>query len=176
MATTATQLLDAIYKASQNEFFQANENRTILRGAWDSAWESRNRLFSASTLERIKQSSRQPVKIDVFQKKANGSGTARKCSGTGSASTARYTLSFQTLVEEFALSDLEYRDNDYSFQEALAFNIADRMRSLHERLDAAAVAYLEANATLGDGTIFNTFYNARQVPLSNYDLSNNRAA
>lgn len=176
MATTATQLLDAIAKAAQSDYFQANENRSISRGAWDAAWEGRNTLFSVGQLEAIKKSSRQPTKIDVFQKRANGTDTARACSGTGTQSTARYTLTYQTIVEKFSLSRLEFADNDFSYQEALAANLADRWRALHERLEAAAVAYLEANYTVGDGTIYDVYFNAHQVPLSNYDLSNNRAA
>lgn len=176
MATTLTQLQDAIYKASQNDYFQKNENRPEMLGMTEVALADINLLLPKNTLEAIKKSSRQPTKIDVWQKRANGSATARACSGTGGASTTRQTVTYTGFTEDFSISALEFADNDFGRAEAISFNLADRIRALDERIEAYLVSSVDTQVTEGSGTIFTNFNDAKQVPLDKWDLSNSRAA
>lgn len=173
---SATLLQDAIYKASQKDMFQKFETRGSNYGALDAAFAQRNLLLPNSTLENIRKASSQTEKINVFVKEANGSGTARKCSGTGDGATAQVPLVWATLEEEFEMSYLDMKQNQYTFDEIFQRRLEQRLLSMYSRLDAIQVAALEANYTAGLGTQFTKYNDASQVPLNDYDITTNRAA
>lgn len=171
-----TLLLDALYKANNSDVFQSFEIRPSVYGALDAAWKMRNDILPAATIEGMKKSSARLNKIDVFKKEAAGAGTARKCTGTGDGSTARVTLSWQTVMEEFSISKLDLAQNNYTFQEMFSKRFNEKLKNLAKRIDAIVVAMLEANYTAGNGDNFVTFNNAFQVPESEWNLAANLAS
>lgn len=176
MATTATLLQAAIYKATQSDMFQSNEVRASNYGAWEAAWGDRELLAGTSQLEAIKKSSVQTTTLDVFVKEAQGEGTARKCSPTGGQTTDTVDLTYATIFEEFSLSELEYLQNRFSKEDAMAHMLQQKLLSIDKRLDTAAVAFLESSYHKGDGSIYPNFNQAKQVPPSDYDIQTQRAA
>jgi hypothetical protein len=176
MAYTDTLLQDAIYKASKKDTFQSRELRPSLYGALDAAIAQNSLILPKSTIESIKKSSVQATKVDVIKKEAAGSGTARKCTGTGAGVSAQATLTWSTLVEEFAMSDLEMRQNQYSYDELFQIRFEQKLLNLYKRMDSAVIAALEANYSAGLGDSFTLFNDAFQVPLNQYDIATTRAA
>ncbi len=172
----ATVLQDAIYKTSQKDEFQQNENRLSAYGAFEIAISQVNMLLPQTTLENIKKSSLQPTKINVFAKEAYGGGTVRKCTGSGNGLTAQVTLSYATIAEEFGMSTLEIAQNQYNYAEIFASRIQNKLRSFYKRWEAAAVASLESLKSHGSGTAYHNYHYAKQVPDTDWDLSVNRAA
>lgn len=173
---SATALQDAIYKAKQSEMFQSWETRKSNYGALDAAIAQRNLLLPNSVIEDMKKASTQATKVDVFVKEAAGAGTARKCEGTGAGATASQTLSWTTIVEEFAISYLDLAANRYSWEEMFQRRLQEKLKALYVRIDEYVVAQLEAAYTAGDGTNFVKFNDASQVPADDYDLQTSRAA
>lgn len=176
MAYTDTLLQDAIYKASKKDTFQSRELRGSNYGALDAAVAQNSLILPKSTIESIKNSSVQATKVDVIKKEAQGAGTARKCAGTGSGVSARSTLTWSTIVEEFSMSYLEMAQNDYSYEELFQIRLEQKLINLYKRMDAAVVAALEANYSAGNGDSFTLFNDAFQVPLNQYDIATTRAA
>lgn len=176
MAYTATVLQDAIYKAAQTDKFQSAELRKSSYGALEAAMASTNLLLPKTELERIRQAATQTEKINTFVREADGIGTSRKCSGSGTGTSAQTTVSWTTLVEEFKISFAETQGNQYTYQEIFNNRFDQKLRSLYNRIDALVVAQLEASYSAGAGTYYTNFNNAKQVPLSDHDISNNRAA
>jgi len=178
MASTyvSTLLNSALYKASQKDGFQTFETRGSVYGALDAAWSQRNDLLPATTIETLKKSSVQVVNIDVFKKEDAGTGTARKCSGSGKGATARIPLTWSTIIEEFEMSDLDFAQNNFNKEEIFQNRFEQRMLSIYTRLDTAITAFLESNYTQGSGDNFTFYNNASQVPLDSWSLAANQAA
>lgn len=171
-----TILQDALVKASQEDAFQSFEARGSNYGALDAAVKGVSKMLTPRQLSNLKQSSAQATKIDLLVKEAEGSGTVRKCTGSGDGSSYRATLSWSTIAEEFSISELDMHQNNYSYEEMFAFRFRQKLLSIYSRLDSAVVAALEANYTAGNGTSFTFYNNASQVPLSNWDLNSGRSA
>lgn len=164
MALTATLLQDAILevRAINGLSFQENERRRSKYGALEAATEGVEKLVPRTTLQSIKEATSQATNIDVFAKEAEGTLAARKCSGTGGATTASVALTYQPFFEEFQLSSIEHEGNRAKMAETLAHMLSERFKSLHSRINAAGVAYLEANAVAGAGSFGTTVANAKQ--------------
>lgn len=173
---SATLLQDAIYKASKKDTFQSFETRGSVYGALDAAVAQTDLLLPKSTVESIRKASGQTEKVNVFKKESNGTGTVRKCTGSGAGATAQVTLSWSTLAEEFSMSELQMSANQYQYAEIFQARFEERLKSLYKRIDSAIIAALEAAYTVGAGDSFGTFNDAFQVPLSAYDMSSNRNA
>ena len=157
MAYTPTVLLDGLVSVAEVNGlkFQENETRRSKYGALEAYRAGTSLLIPTTRLEALKTSTERVTSIDTFVKEANGTGTARKCAGTGGGSTARTALTYATFVEEFSVSDLEHSNNLTSKQEAFNHLFNERIKSLHNRIDAAAVTHLEANkSTVNAGTIY----------------------
>ena len=169
MATTATILQDAILKIGQQDGYwnAQNDSRQSNYGALSAIMESTEKCIPASMLAEIKQATAQPTKIDVFVKEPLGTETARACSGTGSPTTNRTTLTYQGFQEQFALSEIEFAGNEVRKIDAFNHLLSEKLRSLRTRIDSAAVAFLEANKAVGGGagTIYTTIVaDAKRVP------------
>lgn len=173
---SATLLQDAIYKASMKDTFQAFETRGSVYGALDAAVGQTDLLLPKSTVQSIRKASGQTEKVNVFKKESAGSGTARKCTGTGAGATAQVTLSWSTIVEEFSMSKLQMYANQYEFAEIFQARFEQKLKAIYKRIDSAIIAALEAAYTAGSGDSFTLFNDAFQVPLSAYDLASNRNA
>ena len=164
MSLSATLLQDAILevRSINGLSFQDNEVRRGKYGAIDAANDGVNKLVPKTTLQSIKEATSQATSIDVFVKEADGTLTTRKCAGTGGATTATVPLVYQPFFEEFQISSIEHEGNRAKMAETLAHMISERMKSLHSRVNAAGVAYLEANAVAGAGSFGATVANAKQ--------------
>ena len=164
MSLNATLLQDAILevRAVNGLSFQGNETRRSKYGAYEAANAGIDKLVPKTTLQQIKEATSQATSIDVFTKEADGTLTARQCSGTGGATTASVPLVYQPFFEQFQISSIEHEGNRAKMTETLAHLISERMKSLHNRVNAAAVAYLEANSVAGAGSFGTTVANAKQ--------------
>lgn len=162
-AYAATELLEAraFLEDAQAGKIQQNELRRPITGALNAYVASTPSLIlgGSDTLTRIKNSSEQVTKVPVLTKLTADNGTVRKCGTTGEGDSAMVTLSYQTLYEGFAMSELLYANNMVAYQQALRHNFMEKFRILHQRLEVLLAAHLEANkSAVNNGTI-NTFDN-----------------
>lgn len=174
MAFSTTVLQAAILKTQEISGFryQDNEVRGSQYGALEVFVAETPRLVPETTLKAIKEASSQVTSIDVFQKEALGTGTARACSGTGTGTTVNVPLTYSTISEQFQLSFLQHQGNRAKYAEAFAHLFNQRMQSIWTRLDTEVVTYLDANKVLSannDGSIIAQVANAGQVPNADKD-------
>lgn len=164
MAFTATVLQDALLNVRETNGlgFQENERRRTRYGALEAARIGTPLLVPATTLREIKEATSQTTQIEVFNKEAAGTGTARKCNGVGTGTTARQAITYSTFVEEFAISFLEHDANEAKMQDAFNHMFNEKLRNLTTRVNIAAVAALEAAAVPGAGSFGVIAANARQ--------------
>lgn len=176
MSFSPTVLQDSISNLAKNKQFVSRELRGSIYGALDTVAAQTELLVPKAELERVRQASSQTQKINVYNKIAAGSGTARKCTGSGTGTTAQSTLSWSTIVEEFALSYIEHEGNQIKYQAAFEYLLDQKLKAIYKRIDEKIVAAMEANYSAGDGDSFTLFNDAFQVPLSQYDIATTRAA
>lgn len=176
MAFSATVLQDAISNISKDKKFVSRELRGSNYGALDAAIAQNNLLLPVSEIERVRQASTQTQKINVYNKIAAGAGTARKCSGTGTGTSAQVALSWSTIVEEFKMSFLEHAGNQLKYNDVFQYLLSQKLLAIYQRMDSKVVAALEANYSAGSGDSFTLFNDAFQVPLNQYDIATTRAA
>lgn len=158
MAFTPTLLQEGILNVREVNGlgFQENELRRSRYGALEAANVGVNQLVPATTLTQLREASSQPTSIDVFNKVAAGAGTARKCAGTGTGTTANVSVTYNTFVEEFSISKIEHEGNRAKEQEAFNYLLNEKLRAMHTRIDTAAVAALEAAAVAAPVASFGT--------------------
>jgi hypothetical protein len=156
MAFTPTLLQEGILSVAQTNGldFTGNELRRSRYGALQAASIGVNEMIPASTLTALRDASSQPTSVDVFNKIAAGSGTARKCAGTGTGTTANVSVTYNTFVEEFSISKIEHEGNRVKEQEAFNYLLNEKLKALHTRIDTAAVAALEADAQAAPNEVF----------------------
>lgn len=173
MAYGATTLLEArkAIENAQTAGITRNELRMPTFGAFKAHVDNAGLLIPGLDITDLRKYTGQPTKVAVRVKGAAGTGTTRKCAGTGTGTTALKSLTFQTIVEEFAISYLESATNQFDYQQMFNFQLAERLRSAYTRLDAAAVAHLEAiKSTVNNGTRYSTSVaNAKRVPFNDYN-------
>src|SRR5690349_6561740 len=131
---------EAWYNTSQSrDFIQRNESRGSVYGILDAAiLDGQNKLFTNKQIEALRTASERPVKIPILQKEAVGSGTARKCTGTGDGGSATVTPTWATIIEEFSISaDELLRTSIISPVEIMQHRINQKLLSMHNRLDSA---------------------------------------
>ena len=158
MAFTPTLLQEGILRVRELNGlgFAENELRRSRYGALKAASDGVTKLVPATTLTSLREASAQPTSIDVFNKIAAGAGTARKCSGTGTGTTANVAVTYNTFVEEFSISKIEHEGNRVKEQEAFNYLLNEKLKALHSRIDTAAVAALEAAAVAAPNAAFGT--------------------
>ena len=145
MAFDSTTLLEArvAFDAAAAAGMNAQELRRPSFGALKAHIDNSPLLMPGFVANEQKKSTQQPVKVAVFKKQPLGTGTTRKCAGSGTGATALKPIAFQTIVEEFALLELEMINNNLSYQ-SLFNKLLDRaMVSAYTRLEQSAVAHLE---------------------------------
>lgn len=174
MAFSPTILQDAILRTSEINGFnlQENETRGSRYGALEAFVEQTSGLVPASRLKALKEATSQATSIDVFQREAVGTGTARACSGTGTGTTVNLPLTYVTISEEFQISFLEHEGNRTRYAEAFTHMFNERMKSIWTRLDTAGVTKLEADKVLAannQGTIITQVGDAGQVAAADKD-------
>ena len=106
MAYTPTVLLNGLVSVAEINGlkYQENERRRSKYGALEAYNAGTSLLVPTTRLQSLKTSTERVTSIDTFVKEVNGTGTARKCAGTGGGSTARTPLVYSTFVEEFSIS------------------------------------------------------------------------
>ncbi len=169
MAYTPTILLDARSTMSPGTM-QRNELRMPVFGALQAHLRNAPLLIPGlagndGTIDLHKFTG-QPLSVPVRVRGAQGTGTTRKCAGSGTGTTALKPISYVPIVEEFAVSYLEMAKNNMSYTEALAFQLNERLRSANTRLEIISAAHLETiKSTVNNGTKYKTTVaGAKQVP------------
>ncbi|RPD50051.1 hypothetical protein DNI29_04440 [Hymenobacter sediminis] len=166
MAFDPTQLLEA--RATIESAMAGRINQNNLRipyfGAADALINGAPQLISG--VSDLKQSTSQPVKIPVFNKVPAGTGTLRKCAGTGTGSVALVPIVYEGITEEFNLNDLDHQGNAVTRDMAFAYLVAQKAKNIYQRIDDKAKAFLESQkATVNKGTYFGTtLAGAKRVP------------
>lgn len=166
MAFDPTALLEAratIEQSMAGKFGKSNL-RIPYFGAAAALMDGSNMLISG--LSELKKSTAQPLSIPVFNKVPAGSGTLRKCAGSGSGATALVPVVYEGITEEFSLSALDTQGNAVDRNTAFAYLIAEKAKNIYQRIDTKAQAFLEASkASVNNGTYFGTTTaGAKQVP------------
>jgi hypothetical protein len=168
MAFDATTLLEAraAITAANNGTMGRNELRMPSFGAFRAHVDNAPLLIPGLDIQDLRRYTDQPTRIPVRVKGAPGTGTTRKCAGTGTGTTALKPLSFIGIEEEFALSDLEMRKNELNYQDAFNFLLMERLRSAYTRLEIISAAHLETiKSTVNAGTKYKTTVaGAKRVP------------
>jgi hypothetical protein len=166
MAFDPTKLLEARGKIedAMSGKLNANNLRIPYFGAAEALLKGGPMLIKDMVAQ--KKSDEQPIKLPVFNRVAPGTETLRKCSGTGTGSTAYVQPVFQGITEDFSLSDLEQAGNEVGRDLAFAYLLSQKARNIYARLDTIGLGFLEANkATVNRGTYFDTtLANAKRVP------------
>lgn len=173
-----TVLEKAWYVTSQDDQFQANENRGSIYGVLDTFWQNRNKILSANQLEGLRTAASRPVSIATQKKRALGTGTARVCTPAGAASgSAATALTWSTVQDDFTLSvDQLIGANNYTFQDALAQNFKQMLLSFYSRLDTLAYNFLIANKSAGNGSHYPRSGVNGEIGALDWKLSPNSAA
>jgi hypothetical protein len=166
MAFDPTLLLEAratIEQAMAGKIVQ-NNLRIPYFGAASALMNGAPQLISG--LSDLKKSSAQPLKIPVLNKVPAGTGTLRKCAGSGTGATAMLPVVYEGITEEFNLNDLDTQGNSLTRPMAFAYLVAQKAKNIYQRLDDKAKAFLEANkASVNTGTYFATSTaGAKRVP------------
>lgn len=156
-----TEILDAwaIVEDALSGKMNANELRKPYTGALNAFFASTPNLIlgGAEKLEQLKKSSDQVVKIPVVKNLSATDATVRSCGNANQGDSASVTLSYSGFFEGFSVSRLMMKNNQISYATAMRQSLMNTFRNLHQRLDVAAVSYLESNkSAINNGTI-NTF-------------------
>lgn len=133
-----------------------NELRRPMTGGLTAFIDSAPNLImgGADKLEQLKKSSAQVTNVPVLSKLAAANLTARTCGTTNAGDSAIVALSYSTYAEPFSISHLMMKNNQIDYAIALRHGLMECFRNLHQRLDVAAVAYLESSkASVNDGSI-----------------------
>lgn len=134
----------------------ANELRRPLTGGLGAFIDSAPNLIMGGEqrLEALKKSSAQTTKVPVLNKLSAANLTARTCGTTNAGDSATVTLTYDTYAEPFSISHLMMKNNQIDYAIALRHGLMECFRNLHQRIDVAAVAYLESNkSSVNDGSI-----------------------
>lgn len=146
MAFDATTLLEArvAIQTAAASGMGKQELRIPTFGVLQAHMDSSPLLMPGFDANAVKKSVQQPVTVQVFKKQPLGTGTTRKCAGTGTGSTAAKPIVFQDIVEEFAVSQLEMMNNNLNEQDLFNRLLVRAMVSAYIRLEKLGVAHLEA--------------------------------
>ena len=159
MAFDATTLLEAriAIESAAAAGMGSQELRMPNFGTLKAHIDSSPLLMPGFNANDYKKSTQQPVTVQVFKKQALGTGTTRKCAGTGTGATAAKPIIFQTIVEEFAVSELEMQNNNLSEQALFNRLLVRAMVSAYTRLEVLGVAHLEAiKSPINNGAYYAT--------------------
>lgn len=167
MAFDATTLLEAriAIQTAAAEGMGKQELRMPRFGTLQAHMDSSPLLMPGFDANAVKKSIQQPVTVQVFKKQPLGTGTTRKCAGSGTGATAAKPITFQTIVEEFAVSELEMQNNGLSEQDLFNRLLVRAMISGYTRLEVLGVAHLEAiKSPVNNGAYYpTTLGNAKRV-------------
>ena len=171
---TATEVLDAwalIDDALAGKMNQ-NELRRPFTGALNAISDSTPSLIlgGSESLERIKKSTAQLTNIPVVKKLAATNATVRSCGTTNQGDSSSVAITYSTFAEGFSISRLMMANNMVGYQSVLRHNLMETFKNLHQRLDVAAVTFLESNkSAINNGSIntFNGPSDTMQVSLAN---------
>lgn len=168
MAYDATTLLEAraAISAANTGVMGRNELRMPSFGAFRAHVDNAPLLVPGLDITDLRKFTDQPTKIPVRVRGAQGTGTTRKCAGTGTGTTALKPIAFQGIEEEWAVSYLEMAKNGLSYQDAFNFQLMERLRSAYTRLETISAAHLETlKSTVNRGTKYKTTVaGAKQIP------------
>ena len=137
-------LVDAI--GLLTEQFQRHERRKPFYGAHELYLKGRE--FSIPDLSAIRLSENRTTTTKYLVKSTQTVGSARSCSPTASfGDSGTVDLSWNTYAVTVTTSDKMFRNNYYSQVQALANDLYYAFMELHDDVETAMVAHLEANKT-----------------------------
>lgn len=145
MAITNTQLLDAVVLVG-DRMMGKNETRLGTYGVLKAFQDNADKLLDKNTIEKIKQSARQPVKVPVLNKFSSSLVEARSCSITGNrAASAFKQLSWGTVGFEATVIPSVNDDNFITVEADLANQIQMGLKTVLSTLDTRCATALETN-------------------------------
>lgn len=137
----------------------------------------KNQDYAIENVQQLKSAEARAVDVFYKLKKAAGSATAKVARHTGGkGDSAKVTLSWNTLVETFRISQKQAQNNVVGFDAMFQHEMDQAIQNLLDRAETAAVAYLVAQrlqtaapATSGAATWNNT-NKAFEVALANKEM------
>ena len=168
MSTTATVLQDAIVIASKQHTYNQFELRLSEYSVIQAFKDQANLMLPASTIEKVRVSTRRPVKIPVLNRYDATIITNRSCVIDPDENTSAFkTLSWVTLGFAIGVTPSVAVDNYISEADDLANQLNMGLKAVFESLDNSAYQKLETNKTAVSPSPLYTFANgAYQVPFS----------
>jgi len=144
MSLMATVFNDAIARVGDN-YANKVETRTSEYGAFKAIKEDTALTLDTSIIENAKKSSRMGVKIPVINRKSATDVDADSCAMPTNLNVSAFsTVSFAKYGFPVKIVPEVYGDNYIGMQEDFQRQLLDGFRKVYERLDTAAVTYLEA--------------------------------
>lgn len=144
---SSTVLNDAIALAGSSKV-NAFENRLSDYQAYAAFEKYAGDLLNKSTIEQIKMSARQPVKVPVLNKQAGSIITTRSCTiPSPDKDSAFLTLTWATVGFAVGIKRSVHTDNYITAEESLADQFKDGIKAVFADLDTSAVTALEAGKT-----------------------------
>jgi hypothetical protein len=143
-----------------------NNLRNPIYGAFRAHLDNTSLLVPGLNILADKKTTGQAVKIPVWKKGADGTGTVRKCGGGGTGNTTLKTVPFIGIEEEFKISRQELYISGMSEQDTINKLLYQRFQSAYKRLEVLSVAHMETiKATINNGSIYGaTTAGAKTVP------------
>lgn len=148
MAIFPTKLQDAIINVPASQAFKSFEGRLSIYDAFKAFQDNTERLVPKAELESAKKSSRHVTKIPVLNKIDFTIGNSRACTPADTAVVSAFAQpSYTTYSFAFHMTPSYNAENYISYQEEFAHKMLQGLKKFGETIDAAAVAFLEANLT-----------------------------
>lgn len=166
MSLSATVLQDAIVSIGKDKKYSDYEQRISEYSIVKAFQENSNQLWPGSTLEAVKKSVRQPVKIPSLNRFDPTIITTRSCTIEPDEQTSAFTaISWSTIGFAVGLTPADHADNYISAADNLANQFRNGFRKCYETFDSNAWAFLEARkATSNDSPLYTLSAGALQVP------------
>jgi hypothetical protein len=141
---TDTQRLDAIVKAS-NALIDAGEFRDFQHSATRVLLDGEQALFR--NLNELKQSDRQPTKVDLNKRVYTASGTAKSATHAAAAFPDSFTktITYLRKTQTFKVSYKQADDNRLSYDNILQYEMKNKLISLYTDLSTDIIAWLNTN-------------------------------
>lgn len=150
MSLSATVLQDAIIQVGNDKSFMDFEARIDNYGAFKLFTDGADTLLPKSTVEKIKQSARQPEKIPVLNQINTTIYSTYTCNISPDGSTSAFVpVTYITTGFDIGITPALNADNYISAAEDLAWQMKQGFKNVYASvLEADAVAFLETNKSL----------------------------
>lgn len=171
MSLLPTALQDAVVRVG-DQFEKNYEHRLSEYGGFKALYEDTPNTLQPSIIESARRSARpHVVKVPVLNKKTATNVDADSCTPPTNEITSAFTsVSFSDYGFAVKINPEAHLDNYISQQDAMQKQLFDGFKKVYERLDTAALAFLEANKDPLTGLTSNYFTNTSGT--LEYDMTN----